>query len=707
MLLSVSAVAATGTKIITFDATCDLGSIDNYNNAGPDQVSKDGITISISNGCLGLGQHYRIYAHQTLTVNAPSQTITSIQFVCTANGADKWGPGNLSISDGSTGTYTYDAEGVNGYWTGSASTVTFDTNRQTRCYYIKVGLAAPAGMYVIGDIYAENGSKTNWDPSLGIALTETSTGVYTGTFKAADTGIFALTGIHGSSPSDWDTVNANRWYPVNATGEMTALGIGYQMTREKPSGSSTADEAWIVPGETTYNIKVDTNTGYVWVGKRDVGACYIMRNDPSTGTYSLSYQNGWPLTQTSPNVYEGYVDFRYLEAVDYTDIYFNVATTLNESDYSTFTERYCWGTAVGVSLDVVEGEPLAMAQGAVTPWHLTEYPTKEIKVTVDFNEGTITVGTPQPHLYILGYLRLADGTNVHMVANQGVAIYETSEAGVYQGEVELIWGYSGGFLITEKLGNDRYDWDTVNANRWWPTTADAVYMETLGIGYPATRNGSVGSWAVAEEGIYTIKVDTNTGYVYVGENDPGSCVVNLFTVTPTGFQPVYSLPMGQSEPNVFEGELNPAIIARYVAAGVDVSTLVVGVNANRDYQYSSVYTWGGTTDAPQLALGANSMLSGGSLWSIVQIVSAATANPTEPIKFKADFNNAVFTVGDALKGDLNGDGSVDGSDVSILLEMVLAGGLSDAQIVVADLNGDGSVDGSDVSILLEIVLAGE
>lgn len=49
----------------------------------------------------------------------------------------------------------------------------------------------------------------------------------------------------------------------------------------------------------------------------------------------------------------------------------------------------------------------------------------------------------------------------------------------------------------------------------------------------------------------------------------------------------------------------------------------------------------------------------------------------------------------------------DGADVSILLEMVLAGGVSDGQIAVADLNSDTSVDGADVSILLEMVLADE
>ena len=75
--------------------------------------------------------------------------------------------------------------------------------------------------------------------------------------------------------------------------------------------------------------------------------------------------------------------------------------------------------------------------------------------------------------------------------------------------------------------------------------------------------------------------------------------------------------------------------------------------------------------------------------------------------YKSYDDIADFTITDAIKGDINGDKAVDGNDVSILLEMVLAGGVSDAQIAVADLNGDKAVDGNDVSILLEMVLAGE
>ena len=73
----------------------------------------------------------------------------------------------------------------------------------------------------------------------------------------------------------------------------------------------------------------------------------------------------------------------------------------------------------------------------------------------------------------------------------------------------------------------------------------------------------------------------------------------------------------------------------------------------------------------------------------------------------ADFSNMIEMEGTIVPGDINGDEAVDGNDVSIVLEMVLAGGVTDAQKAMADINADGSVDGNDVSILLDKVLAGE
>lgn len=59
-------------------------------------------------------------------------------------------------------------------------------------------------------------------------------------------------------------------------------------------------------------------------------------------------------------------------------------------------------------------------------------------------------------------------------------------------------------------------------------------------------------------------------------------------------------------------------------------------------------------------------------------------------------------------GDVNGDGNVDATDVSALLEITLAGGEAQAELLAsADITGDGYIDSADVAALLEIVLTGD
>ncbi|MBQ6115809.1 MAG: dockerin type I repeat-containing protein, partial [Oscillospiraceae bacterium] len=59
-----------------------------------------------------------------------------------------------------------------------------------------------------------------------------------------------------------------------------------------------------------------------------------------------------------------------------------------------------------------------------------------------------------------------------------------------------------------------------------------------------------------------------------------------------------------------------------------------------------------------------------------------------------------------LPGDVNGDGNVDGTDVTLLATYVKAGGLN-VRIVPysGDVSGDENVDGTDVTLLATFVKA--
>ena len=60
----------------------------------------------------------------------------------------------------------------------------------------------------------------------------------------------------------------------------------------------------------------------------------------------------------------------------------------------------------------------------------------------------------------------------------------------------------------------------------------------------------------------------------------------------------------------------------------------------------------------------------------------------------------------ALRGDVNGDGSVNISDVTALINYLLGGSASDINMTAADCNTDGSVTIIDVTALINYLLGG-
>jgi hypothetical protein len=124
--------------VITFDADVDLGdaSLDAANQT-PYIISKEGLTLSVSKGIIGVynnENHYRVYKSETLTITSTVGNIVSVEFTCTANDDAKYGPGCFTVDGGS---YTY--SGAVGTWTGSASEIVFTaTSNQVRATEIVV-----------------------------------------------------------------------------------------------------------------------------------------------------------------------------------------------------------------------------------------------------------------------------------------------------------------------------------------------------------------------------------------------------------------------------------------------------------------------------------------------------------------------------------------------------------------------------------------
>ena len=128
---------------VTFIGGTDKGKIDDTDSHGADQLTKDGITIATTDGLLGYkynnkaGGEYRTYKGSTFTVSSTAGNITKITVTCAAKGKMKYGPGNLA--DPTAGSYTFDANGNTGTWTGEIGSVSFSsTSNQTRMTKIEV-----------------------------------------------------------------------------------------------------------------------------------------------------------------------------------------------------------------------------------------------------------------------------------------------------------------------------------------------------------------------------------------------------------------------------------------------------------------------------------------------------------------------------------------------------------------------------------------
>lgn len=130
-------------KTVTFTAGTDRGSLSDANSAGADEVTKDGITISTSRGLFAAENYktkageYRVYKNQTFTVKSIVGNITKVVVTCTANGSDKSGPGNFT--DATAGSYTFEADGATGTWTGDAATFSLTASKgQVRMTKVEV-----------------------------------------------------------------------------------------------------------------------------------------------------------------------------------------------------------------------------------------------------------------------------------------------------------------------------------------------------------------------------------------------------------------------------------------------------------------------------------------------------------------------------------------------------------------------------------------
>ncbi len=155
---------AAGAADIVFDSNPDGGIKGNNTQAsGPDEISKDGVTISVSQGafgCTGAAEGnwaYRLAKNSTTTIKS-AQTITKIVFDCIDKvGSSSYGCDGFAAADG----LTLSADNKTATWVGSATEVQLTASgHQVRATKItvtvggEVGVSAPVFSVKQGTYYA-------------------------------------------------------------------------------------------------------------------------------------------------------------------------------------------------------------------------------------------------------------------------------------------------------------------------------------------------------------------------------------------------------------------------------------------------------------------------------------------------------------------------------------------------------------------------
>lgn len=92
-------------------------------------VTRGGVSMTVSDGLIYLDKHYRIYAAQTITIDAGSGTITAISLEFISGYANN-GTTVLTADSGTCENH-YDPDGY-ASWLGSASSVIINTSKQIR-----------------------------------------------------------------------------------------------------------------------------------------------------------------------------------------------------------------------------------------------------------------------------------------------------------------------------------------------------------------------------------------------------------------------------------------------------------------------------------------------------------------------------------------------------------------------------------------------
>jgi len=533
-----------------------------------------------------------------------------------------------------------------------------------------IGWQANAAIYIVG-----SAPFGDWNPANGTEMTDNGDGTYTLTTSEITAKTIYFVFADGLS-SDWNTFNGNyRYGPTTGSNEVIE-GNTVVTTQKQGNGNGSYQLSNFVDGN-EYTFTFNLNNGTFKVA----------------GTFSNTVDNSYTVAGSEEVLGSNW---------SVTDT--NNDMTLGADGIYTLTKT---------DVEIAAGFTLAFKVAYGHDW-ATAYPSANY--TYDFTESGVytLVFTFNPTTEEVGFTATktadaedpAEGDVVYNVAGSEASVFGTTwDPANTDNNMTLVDGiYTLTKTDIEMTAGTTLEFKVVKGNAWgteYPSdnytyTFDKtgkytlVFMfnaETTEVGFTAT---------LTEEGG---EVDPFTGEMYILGNvndnnwDPSNGVNkmtydgdDLFTLTDAKFNTAY-----ESEYSYFS------------------FTTKLGENSE-DWSFAD-YRFGATENGFEITQDL--------MGTLVDLVAGDNAFMVMPgvydVTVYYSAKKVVLTYkgalpSDIVRGDANGDGTVDLNDVSLIIDYVLNSDAIDINWDNADCNvkgGDGTVDLNDVTELIDYVLNGK
>ena len=259
---------------VTFTAGTDV----NPAAAGKVSLTKDGITLALSNGQLNNRKYYGIYRNSKITISSAQGNITKIVFNCTASGTAQYGPGCLS------GTEGYSYEGKVGTWTGNSLSITLSTSaNQVRATSIVVTYATNANFVAVPTFTGQENFLHQ--QTITIAGPANSTIYYGIDLSAEDSsdadGKYTGKGEEGTGVAQLDLDATHTIIAFAKIGENKSANVSKTFTCHESVDKTIADLHGMTTDQAFINLRL-TNAKVVYVDAKNV---YIREGDKAVLFY--------------------------------------------------------------------------------------------------------------------------------------------------------------------------------------------------------------------------------------------------------------------------------------------------------------------------------------------------------------------------------------------------------------------------------------